>query len=426
MNSDFVHLHIHTQYSLLDGACRIHNLVEKAAEYQMPALGMTDVHAVDMDDGLLLDDRSAIVVHLGRTLATAIAPAVFRERVDGVRWHILDDLGVDLPSIGRRVESAGIGADRFRIDIEGVPVAESDIPAGCLLVDDDPQHLDLLDVKYRIGPAIIGRRDAVWVPAVDQATLTEAGVGASAPAAVLAARLEEVLRHSARQFIGIQETRALLGKLEGDYGELVREAERIAPLQKIADILRRLLEEDVPIRQLRLILEALIEWGPREPEVAALVEYIRVALRRQICFRYADQNRVIMACMLDHAVEEAVRASVQVTAVGAYLNISEEAARPLLDQIVRIVAGCAAGDRPVVLTSMDLRRHVRTLLTHNEIDLPVLSYQELTPEFSVMPLAGIGDDVARSGGPRSVPPPFEFAAPDVEPAASNDENREFT
>jgi type III secretion protein V len=385
---------------------------------EAPALAMADPQDVDMDDGLLLDDRSAIVVHLGNALAAAIPPAVFRERLDGVRWSILDDLGVELPSIGRRVGSAGIGADRFRIDIEGVPVAEGDIPAGCMLVDDDPEHLDLLDVKYRIGPAIVGRRDAVWVAAVDQAALAEAGVGASAPAAVLAARLEEVLRHSARQFIGIQETRAMLGKLEGDYGELVREAERIAPLQKIADTLRRLLEEDVPIRQLRLILEALIEWGPREQDVAALVEYIRVALRRQICFRCADQNRVIMACMLDHVLEETVRASVQVTAVGAYLNISEEAARPLLDQVARIVAGCAAGDRPVVLTSMDLRRHVRMLLTHNELDLPVLSYQELAPEFSIMPLAAVGDGVARSGGPQAVSPPFEFAASEVEPASN--------
>src|SRR3989338_9698663 len=41
-HSDFVHLHVHTQYSLLDGACRIKELIQKAAEYKMPALGMTD------------------------------------------------------------------------------------------------------------------------------------------------------------------------------------------------------------------------------------------------------------------------------------------------------------------------------------------------------------------------------------------------
>src|SRR5262245_48806965 len=242
------------------GALRPATAPAREAVPPVEAPALADAPELEMDDSLLLDDRSGIVIHLGSTLGAAVPSAAFRECVDGVRRKILDDLGVDLPPIGRRVDGAGLGADRFRIDIEGVPVAESDIPTGCVLVDDDPQHLDLLDVKYRLGPAIVGRREAIWVAAADQAALAEAGVVTSPPAAVLAARLEEVLRRSTPQFVGIQETRALLGRLEGDYGELVREAERIAPLQKIADILRRLLEENVPIRQLRLILEALIEW----------------------------------------------------------------------------------------------------------------------------------------------------------------------
>jgi len=137
---------------------------------------------------------------------------------------------------------------------------------------------------------------------------------------------------------------------------------------------------------------------------------VRVALRRQICFRCADPNRVIMACTLDRGLEELVRSAVQVTAVGSYLSISEDVARPLLDQITRIAAACAPGERPVVLTSMDVRRHVRTLLVHNEIDLFVLSYQELAPEFSVMPLADVGGSSARTAAPQAMPPRFEMAA----------------
>jgi len=383
---------------------------EPARPLPGPAPEVAPAIGADAGEGLMLDDQSTIiVVQLGHTLAGAIAPAAFRERADRVRWRIFDDLGVDLPAIGRRADSTGIGADRFRIDIEGVPVAECDIPAGCVLVEDEPAQLDLLGVKYQSGAPVVGRHDALWVAVVDQPALAEAGIRTLAPVEVVAARLGEVLRVNARNFIGIQETRALIGKLEHDYGELVREAERIAPLQKIAEILRRLLEEDVSIRQLRLVLEALVEWGSREQDVAALVEYVRVALRRQICFRCADPNRVIMACTLDRALEEVVRSAVQVTTVGSYLNISEEAARPLLDQVTRIAAACAPGERPVVLTSMDVRRHVRTLLMHNEIDLAVLSYQELAPEFSIMPLAEVGGP-GRAGVPPPVAPPFEMAA----------------
>jgi len=384
---------------------------ETGAPAQASASQAAPAISADKTAGGLIDDQSAtILVRLGSALAGAVAPAALRERADRVRWDIYDDLGVELPAIGCRVDSAGIGADRFRIDIEGVPVAEADIPAGRLLVEDEASQLDLLGLRYESGPAVVGRREALWVAAADQGALSEARIRALAPIDVLSTRLREVLRANARNFIGIQETRTLIGKLETEYGELIREVERIAPLQKIAEILRRLLEEDVPIRQLRLILEALVEWGSREQDVAALVEYVRVALRRQICFRCADPNRVIMACTLDRGIEELVRSAVQVTAVGSYLSISEDVARPLLDQVTRTVAACAPGERPVVLTSMDVRRHVRTLLMHNEIDLFVLSYQELAPEFSVMPLAEIGGGPQRASAPQAVPPSFEMAA----------------
>ena len=53
------------------------------------------------------------------------------------------------------------------------------------------------------------------------------------------------------------------------------------PLQKIAEVLRRLVAENVPIRNLRLVLEALIEWGQREQDVLLLTEYVRIALKRK-------------------------------------------------------------------------------------------------------------------------------------------------
>jgi type III secretion protein V len=167
---------------------------------------------------------------------------------------------------------------------------------------------------------------------------------------------------------------------------LAKEVQKITTLQKIAEILRRLLDENVPVGNLRLILEALVEWGPREQDTILLVEHVRVALRRQICFRCADRNRVIVAYMLERSVEETLRSAVRSTAVGAFLNIPDAAARPIVERIKQAVA-VAPDKLPVVLTSMDVRRHMRSLLVRNDLDATVLSYQELAPEFSVEPLA---------------------------------------
>jgi type III secretion protein V len=211
------------------------------------------------------------------------------------------------------------------------------------------------------------------------------------PTQVLVRCLSQAMRRYATQFVGIQETRELLARSERDYSELMKEALKIAPLQKIADILRRLLDENIPISNLRLILEAVVEWGPREQDVVLLVEYVRIALRRQICFRCADRNRMIAAYMLERAVEDTLRSSVRSTAVGAFLTISDQAARPIVERIRRTLA-TAPEAQPVVLASMDVRRHVRNLLTRNDLDVPVLSYQEMAPEFSVQPLATIAGE----------------------------------
>jgi len=337
--------------------------------------------------------RYRLTAAVGRELADAVAPQAFTEAVTKMRQSFAADLGVE-PPLAELFVDQGIEQHHFHLDLEGVPVVEGDIRPDRLLVEDDAVHLELLAVPFEVGPRIIGRQPAIWVEQQHEHNLARAGVEFLGPTQVLVRCLAEMLRRYATQFVGIQETRELLAQAEHDYPELTKEALKIAPLQKIADILRRLLDENVPIGNLRLILEAVVEWGPREQDVILLVEYVRIALRRQICFRCADRTRVIAAYMLERSAEDALRSSVRPTAVGAFLSISDAAARPVVERIRRALAA-APEARPVVLASMDVRRHVRNLLIRNDLDVPVLSYQELVPEFNVQPLATIANDPAK-------------------------------
>lgn len=331
--------------------------------------------------------RYRIAACLGRELSGRVTPESFTDQVAQVRHRLTADLGVEPPAVELRVDQA-IELNHFRLELEGVPVVESDIPAGCLLVESDPVDLELLAIPFEVGPRVDGRGAAMWVDERHQAGLAAAGLECFAPTAVLAKWLSQMMRRYATQFIGIQETRELLVRTDKDYPELMKEVQKITTLQKIAEILRRLLDEGVPITNMRLILEALLEWGPREQDTVLLVEYVRIALRRQICFRCADRNRVIVAYMLERGIEEALRSAVRPTAVGAFLSISDTAARPIVDRIRQTFAA-APETLPVVLTSMDVRRHVRNLLMRHDLDVSVLSYQELAPEFSVQPLASV-------------------------------------
>ncbi len=338
-----------------------------------------------------------IIVRIGPLLGTAIAQDVFAREVDAVRNDLIDDLGINAPAIDLRVDD-GLEGNRFRVDLQDVPVAEGEIPADCLLILEDPVSLDLADIPFELGAPLIDRRDAIWANASHRAALEDAAIEYLTPAQALGRCLGQMLRRYAPQFVGIQETRAILAHAEPEFGELIREAQNVVPLQKIAEIMRRLVEENIPIRNLRLILEAIVEYGPKEKDVLQLGEYVRMALGRQICFRAADRNRVIAAYVLERSVEEALRSGIRPTTVGTFLSIPEAVARPIINQFRRALAASKPEVKPAVLATMDVRRHLRNLLMRNGIDLPVLSYQELTPEFSVQPLSTIVSDMPSPQG----------------------------
>jgi type III secretion protein V len=331
---------------------------------------------------------AAIVVWISSELASAVPPEGFAELTTQARAELLSDLGIEIPSIALEVDPT-LAHDRFRIDLEGTPVIEGIVPPQGLLVDDEPAHLELLEIPYRQETPLINYRPALWVERSHAETLSQAGVAFALPAQILARCLVQMLYRRAGSFVGIQETRKLLTKIQSNYADLVKEAEKIAPLQKLAEILRRLVDENVPVRNMRAILEAVVEWGQREQNVVLLVEYVRVALGRQICFRCADRDRVIAAYMLERSVEEMLRSAQRQTAAGTYMNLTEEAVQPLINEIARALAEAAPGTNPVVLTSMDVRRVTRHLLTRSNIYVPVMSYQELAPEFNVQPLGSL-------------------------------------
>jgi type III secretion protein V len=329
--------------------------------------------------------RCRLAAILGRELGQRVQPEHFNRETERVRQSLAADLGMDLPAIELRVDES-LEPHHFKIELEGVPILDSGIPADALFAESDAVDLELLAIPYTEGPRIGNRRPAMWVEQQYQPALAAAGIEALAPAQVLARWLAHMLRRYATQFVGIQETREILVRTEKEYPELMKEVQKITTLQKIAEILRRLLDENIPVGNMRSILEALVEWGPREQDTILLVEYVRIALRRQICFRCADRNRVIVAYMLERSVEETLRSAVRSSAAGTFLNIPDAATRPFVERIKQVVA--AAPDKsPVVLTSMDVRRHMRSILVRNDLHIAVLSYQELAPEFSVQPLA---------------------------------------
>ena len=257
------------------------------------------------------------------------------------------------------------------------------------VLDDIQLELGLSLPRIQLQPAPATGADAarwqllVFEVPVAAGRLQDLSAAGDEPQA-LGAAVGQALRRHAPMFLGLQDTTNLLTRAAADMPDVVKEALRALPVQRVTDVLRRLVGESVSIRNLRDILEALIEGSQREKDAHALTEYARVALRRQTCHAVAPDGR-LLAVVLQPELEELIRKGVRVAGGVSQLALDPESAQRAAQALVQAVHAARSaqagsdGPRPVIVTAIDIRWHVRRLIEAECHDTPVLSDHELMP-----------------------------------------------
>jgi type III secretion protein V len=201
----------------------------------------------------------------------------------------------------------------------------------------------------------------------------------------------ELLRTRSADFLGMSETQRLLDELEQFAPAVVRNVvPKPVSLTLLADILRRLVEERISVRDLRAILEALAVVASTEKDPLNLAEFVRGQLRRVITFKLTRGSPQLGVLLLDPMIEDTVRRAITRTPNGAFLTLAPPAARDVVAAIRRAVAEARAQapeTTPIILTQPDIRRFVRKLIETEMPDVVVVSFAELLPEVSLRPLA---------------------------------------
>jgi type III secretion protein V len=338
-------------------------------------------------------DEFSITVPLLMDVAAASQGAVDAESMNDelmrVRQALYHDLGVPFPGIHLRFNEA-LTDGRYRILLHEVPLAEGMFRAGHVLAREKPDTLKMLGVPFVEDKPFLPGLRPLWVADDQVAALGKARVPFLKPTPVLTYHLSVILKRYAGDFVGLQETKYLLEQMEGQFPEVVREVQRVLPVQKITEVLQRLVQEDVSIRNLRTILQALIEWGQKEKEAVLLTEYVRSSLRRYISYKFSRGQNILAAYLLEPDVEEKIRKAIRQTSAGSYLALEPASVKKLLQSVRKEVGNLWENtQRPVLLTSMDVRRYTRKLVEQEFYDLPVLSHQELTEEITIQPLGRI-------------------------------------
>jgi type III secretion protein V len=330
-----------------------------------------------------------VLIDLSASARTEISIEALERDLDYARENLYYETGVMFPPAFVRF-GVDIEPQRYRIYIFEVPSAEGPLLADKLLLDADEAAARELGVQVEPGDPVLAARAAHWVAADALPALRSAGINALDAHQLVLRHFGETLRRHAHQFLGVQEVNYLINKMSADYPDLVKEMLRAVPLQKVADILRRLVQEEVSVRNLRDVFESLAEWGQREKDVVLLSEYARMGLKRNLSNKYAGKAKTLHALLIGAEVEDRFRQSIRVTNAGSYLALDTELAAQILDRLRRLLAESAAspGTR-VLLSSMDVRRYVRSLIENEFFEVPVLSYQELSPDIRIQTLGQI-------------------------------------
>ena len=330
-----------------------------------------------------------LLIDVAATLEPAIKTGELNEALIQVRRALYLDLGVPFPGIHLRY-NAQLSDGAYQILLQETPMAQGRLRPGWLLCREEPEHLKMLGIAFETGERFLPNAPTLWIADQQRETLRKAGISTLDLAQVLTFHLSFVLKKYAGDFLGIQETRYLLSQMEGSYSELVKEVQRVLPIQKMTEIFQRLVSEEISIRNLRAILEALVEWGQKEKDTVLLCEYIRGSLKRYISYKYSSGQNILPAYLLAPDVEEKIRGSIRQTSAGSYMALDPATAQRFIARAKQAIGALRQGrSRPAIVVSMDIRRYVRKLIEAELYEIPVLSYQELTQEITVQPLERI-------------------------------------
>ena len=166
-----------------------------------------------------------------------------------------------------------------------------------VLVNDTVERLRLLNIEGEPATNPANGNECAWIDAQFRDVAEQAGLTTWDAAGYMVLHLSSVLRKNGAEFVGIQETMNMLEQLEQAFPALVKETvpKVVSPFQ-LTDILRRLIEEEISIRDLRSILQALAEWGQVEHDTVMLTENVREALKRLATSTRAVRTRSSSTC----------------------------------------------------------------------------------------------------------------------------------
>ncbi|MCI9515390.1 MAG: flagellar biosynthesis protein FlhA [Lachnospiraceae bacterium] len=305
------------------------------------------------------------------------------------RRQYAQDMGFVIPSIRLR-DSSGLNTNQYSIKIRGEEVARGEILTDYYLALEPENPEREVDGIETIEPAYgIPSR---WIRPEDRERAEIYGYTVIDPLSVMITHLSEVIKQHAYELITRQEVVRLVENAKKVSPELIEEAfPNVISYSLFQKILTSLLKEGIPIKDLEIIVETILETASEKGlrDVDTLIEDIRTALKRTITRLYCEDGSMKVVTM-DSELERTMVGSLTKGEGGYYLALSPDILQSLISQMaVQMRKFAGLPQTPVVLTSQVMRVHFYRLIEQFYPNVRVLSFNEIANNIQIQSIGSL-------------------------------------
>jgi len=218
-----------------------------------------------------------------------------------------------------------------------------------------------------------------WTLYAFEVPIASAEISTENPIEKLTTAINSALVAHGHLYVGLQEVSEMMATTSAVYPDSVTEVKRLVPMQNLATIFRNLVQENISLRNMRTILEALVNAADRDKDVNNLTEVVRISLTREISHRYAPDG-TLTAIAFTPKLEEYLNKALRVRPGTQQLALDPMVAEKIRLDVLREVE---AHKPAVILVSTPIRRACHDALGESLQSVPILAYAELMPNLTL-------------------------------------------
>ncbi len=298
------------------------------------------------------------------------------ERIRSMRRKIASDYGFLMPQVRIR-DNLHLAPNNYQILLKGVEIGEGEIYPDSFLAMDSGLVTDTVQGIPTKEPAF--GLDAIWVEADLKEDAIIKGYTTVDAATVVSTHMSELVKQNAEELLTRQEVQNLIDKLKKDYPVVVEDCLNVATIGLIQKVLKALLHENIPIKDLLTILESISDVAEYTKNIDIIVEQVRAKLARVITNLYKGENNELKLLTFDSASEQRLLDSVKqhdgirdlvlnIGQINSLIQVATNKATELLQQ----------GISPVILiVDPLLRKSINDIFEKFGLDMVVLSHSEI-------------------------------------------------